>query len=48
VREGDWVPAEVIWCLRELPPRRNDYEAMNDRAVGFAGRALLTPVGLAD
>ena len=46
-RDAAWVRAEVIWCLRELPSLRNDYEAMNDRAVGFAGRALLTPVGLA-
>jgi hypothetical protein len=47
-RDAAWVRAEVIWSLRELPPLRDDYEAMNDRAVGFAGRALLTPVGLAD
>jgi Family of unknown function (DUF5995) len=44
-RDAAWVSAEVIWSLRELPPLRADYEAMNDRAVGFAGRALLTPVG---
>ncbi len=46
-RDAAWVGAEVIWSLRELPPLRADYEAANDRAVGFAGRALLTPVGLA-
>jgi hypothetical protein len=46
-RDAAWVGAEVIWSLRKLPPLRSDYEAMNDRAVGFAGRALLTPVGLA-
>lgn len=46
-RDAAWVRAEVIWSLRALPPLRDDYEAMNDRAVGFAGRALLTPVGLA-
>jgi hypothetical protein len=46
-RDAAWVGAEVIWSLRELPSLRDDYEAMNDRAVGFAGRALLTPVGLA-
>jgi hypothetical protein len=46
-RDAAWVRAEVIWSLRALPRLRDDYEAMNDRAVGFAGRALLTPVGLA-
>jgi len=47
-RDAAWVGAEVIWSLRKLPPPlRSDYEAMDDRAVGFAGRALLTPVGLA-
>jgi hypothetical protein len=46
-RDAAWVGAEVIWSLRKLPPLRSDYEAMNDRAVGFVGRALLTPVGLA-
>jgi hypothetical protein len=47
-RDAAWVSAEVIWSLRALPSLRMDYEAMNDRAVGFAGRALLAPVGLAD
>jgi hypothetical protein len=47
-RDAAWVRAEVIWSLRALPSLREDYEAMNDRAAGFAGRALLTPVGLAD
>ena len=47
-RDAAWVGAEVIWSLRALPPLRSDYEAMDDRAVGFAGRALLTPVGLAE
>jgi len=46
-RDAAWVGAEVIWSLRALPPLRASYEDMNDRAVGFAGRALLTPVGLA-
>ncbi|HSR93838.1 MAG TPA: DUF5995 family protein [Solirubrobacterales bacterium] len=46
-RDAAWVGAEVIWSLPKLPPLRADYEAVNDRAVGFAGRALLTPVGLA-
>jgi hypothetical protein len=45
-RDAAWVRAEVIWSLRAAPPLLEDYEAMNDRAVGFAGRALLTPVGL--
>lgn len=47
-RDAAWVGAEVIWSLRSLPPLRDDYEAVDDRAVGFAGRALLTPVGLAN
>jgi len=46
-RDAAWVGAEVLWSLRKLPPLRRDYEATTDRAVGFAGRALLTPVGLA-
>ncbi len=46
-RDAAWVGAEVLWSLRKLPPLRKDYEAVNDRTVGFAGRALLTPVGLA-
>jgi hypothetical protein len=45
-RDAAWIGSEVIWSLRALPPLRTDYEEMNDRAVGFAGRALLTPVGL--
>jgi Family of unknown function (DUF5995) len=46
-RDAAWVGAEVIWSLRALPPLRDNYLAMDDRAVGFAGRAMLTPVGLA-
>jgi hypothetical protein len=46
-RDAAWVGAKVIWSLRALPPLRDDYEKTNDRAVGFAGRALLAPVGLA-
>lgn len=45
-RDAAWIRAEVIWSLRALPGLRDNYVAMNDRAVGFAGRALLTPVGL--
>lgn len=45
-RDAAWIRAEVLWSLRALPPLRADYEEMNDHAVGFAGRALLTPVGL--
>jgi hypothetical protein len=46
-RDAAWVGAKVIWSLRSLPPLREDYEEMDDHAVGFASRALLTPVGLA-
>ncbi len=46
-RDAAWVGAKVIWSLRSLPPLRQDYEEMDDHAVGFASRALLTPVGLA-
>lgn len=46
-RDAAWVGAEVLWSLRKLPPLREASEAADDRAVGFAGRALLTPVGLA-
>jgi len=46
-RDAAWVGAEVIWSLRSLPALGDDYAAVDDRAVGFAGRALLAPVGLA-
>lgn len=46
-RDAAWIGAEVLWSLRALPPLRKHYEAVDDQAVGFAGRALLTPVGLA-
>jgi hypothetical protein len=46
-RAAAWTRAKVLWTLRELPPLRHEYEAMNESAVGFAGRALLVPVGLA-
>ncbi|HVO54879.1 MAG TPA: DUF5995 family protein [Solirubrobacterales bacterium] len=42
-RDAAWVRAEVLWKLRDLPPLRQGYEEMNDRATGFASRALLTP-----
>jgi len=45
-RDAAWVRARVIWSLRGVPPLRDADQAMNDRATGFAGRALLTPVGL--
>jgi hypothetical protein len=44
-RAAAWTRAKVLWTLRELPPLRHEYEEMNERAVGFAGRALLVPVG---
>lgn len=43
-RDAAWVGAEVIWSLRSLPRLRESYEDTNDHVVGFAGRALLTPV----
>jgi hypothetical protein len=46
-RAAAWTRAKVLWHLRELPPLRHEYEEMNDSMTGFAGRALLTPVGLA-
>jgi uncharacterized protein DUF5995 len=45
-RDAAWVRAEVIWSLRGTPILRDAYLTTNDRATGFAGRALLTPVGL--
>lgn len=47
-RDAAWIRAQVIWSLRDAPLLQQSYEAMNDRAVGFAGAALLTPVGLRD
>ena len=46
-RDAAWVSAKMIWSLRKAPSLRKDYEAANDHVIGFAGRALLTPVGLA-
>ncbi len=46
-REAAWVGAEVIWSLPSLPPLRESFEEIDDHTVGFASRALLTPVGLA-
>jgi hypothetical protein len=46
-RAAAWTRAKVLWHLRELPSLRHEYEEMNDSMTGFAGRALLTPVGLA-
>ncbi len=45
-RDAAWIRAQVIWSLRDSEILKSSYEAMNDRAVGFAGGALLTPVGL--
>lgn len=45
--DAAWTRAKVLWHLRELSPLRHEYEEMNDSMTGFAGRALLTPVGLA-
>jgi hypothetical protein len=48
-RDAAWVSAEVIVSLPDgLPPLRESFEEVNDRTVGFAGRGLLAPVGLAD
>lgn len=44
-RAAAWTRAKVLWTLRELLPLRHEYEAMNESTVGFAGRALLVPVG---
>jgi hypothetical protein len=44
-RAAAWTRAKVLWKLRDLPPLQHEYEEMNDSAVGFAGRALLVPVG---
>ncbi|MGN6276258.1 MAG: DUF5995 family protein [Solirubrobacterales bacterium] len=43
-RAAAWTRAKVLWHLRELPPMRHEYEAMNDSMVGFAGGALLVSV----
>jgi hypothetical protein len=45
-RDAAWIRAQVIWSLRDSATLKSAYEAMNDRAAGFAGGALLTPVGL--
>jgi hypothetical protein len=45
-RDAAWIRAQVIWTLRDSATLQKAYEDMNDRATGFAGGALLTPVGL--
>ncbi|HEX6666265.1 MAG TPA: DUF5995 family protein [Solirubrobacterales bacterium] len=47
-RDAAWVNAEGIWSMRDRPFLRESFEEVNDHMVGFAGRALLAPVGLAD
>jgi hypothetical protein len=46
-RAAAWTRAEVLWHLRNEPALRDEYTAINDRAVGLASRAMLVPVGLA-
>jgi uncharacterized protein DUF5995 len=46
-RDAAWVRAQVIWALRGEPILQDSYEAINDRATGLAGSAMLVPVGLA-
>jgi hypothetical protein len=43
-RDAAWVRAEVLWKLREVPPLREAYEEMNDRATELTSGALLTRV----
>jgi hypothetical protein len=45
-RAAAWTRAQVLWHLRNRPELRDDYAEINDRAVGFAGSALLVPVGV--
>lgn len=45
-RAAAWTRAQVLWRLRNEPALRDDYAEINDHAVGFAGSALLVPVGV--
>jgi hypothetical protein len=44
-RDAAWVRAEVLWRLRDVPDLERAYVAVNDRATGLAGRAMLVPRG---
>jgi hypothetical protein len=44
-RDAAWIRAQVLWRLRDLPPLRDDYIEMNDRATELSSRALLMPGG---
>lgn len=43
-REAAWVNGEVLWRLRDEQLLARPFLTTLDRTVGFAGRALLTPL----
>jgi len=45
-RAAAWTNAEVLWTLRLTPHIRMAFFDTLDKSTGFAGRGLLTPVGL--
>jgi hypothetical protein len=45
-RAAAWTNAEVLWTLRPTPHIRMAFFDTLDKSTGFAGRGLLTPVGL--
>jgi hypothetical protein len=43
-RDATWSAARALWALRRMPDVAEDLTERLDRAVGFAGRMLLTPL----
>lgn len=43
-RDATWSAARALWALRGTPEVAEDLTERLDRAVGFAGRMLLTPL----
>ncbi|NJP49026.1 hypothetical protein HCJ93_02780 [Streptomyces sp. SBST2-5] len=43
-RDAAWTAARALWALRHLPDVAEEFTVRLDRAVGFAGRILLTPL----
>jgi uncharacterized protein DUF5995 len=43
-RDATWSAARALWALRRMPDVAEDLTQRLDRAVGFAGRMLLTPL----
>ncbi|WP_066928527.1 DUF5995 family protein [Streptomyces sp. NBRC 110611] len=43
-RDGAWVAARALWCVRGLPKVTEEFTERLDAGVGLVGRMLLTPL----